>query len=284
MSRARCTRASSARWSASPATGFFQGLPYPDRPHCSAFDWDTCDAVFRDGDTYVSQPPPEDTPGSCSAASSTWTATSTGATARWCSRRSCPRTRRGGPSSGTIPAIEALLDRLEPNGRADLNVEFFSAIPLLTITGSFGISIADSLDIRAAVISDGHGMEPFVRIVPADRQARRDEPRDDLISVLVAAEITEEDGSTHRLTDQEVLVFAFLLLAAGSGTTWKQMGITMLALLWHPEWLDAVQQDRTHAPPGGRGVGALDAHRPDVQPLRRARHRRSAASTSPRVR
>ncbi len=43
--------------------GFFQGLPYPNRPHFSAFDWATCDAVFRDGETYVSKPPPEDTPG-----------------------------------------------------------------------------------------------------------------------------------------------------------------------------------------------------------------------------
>ena len=36
--------------------------------------------------------------------------------------------------------------RFEGTGRADLNVEFFSAIPLLTITGSFGISIAEALD------------------------------------------------------------------------------------------------------------------------------------------
>jgi len=65
---------------------------------------------------------------------------------------------------------------------------------------------------------------------------------DDLISVLVQAEITEA-GETHVLSDDEVLGFAFLLLAAGSGTTWKQMGITMAALLEHPEWLDRIRAD-----------------------------------------
>jgi cytochrome P450 len=148
-----------------------------------------------------------------------------------------------------VGAIDALLDRMAPNGAADLNVEFFSAIPLLTITGSFGVSVGDALDIREAVTSDGLGIEAFTRIVPPIVRARREEPRDDLISVLVAAEITEEDGSTHRLTDEEVLIFAFILLAAGSGTTWKQMGITMLALFQHPEWLAAVRDDRAQLRP-----------------------------------
>jgi cytochrome P450 len=42
-----------------------------------------------------------------------------------------------------------------------------------------------------------------------------------------------------------VLAFAFLLLAAGSGTTWKQMGITLVALLRHPGALAAAREDRS---------------------------------------
>ena len=71
-----------------------------------------------------------------------------------------------------VGAIDALLDRMAPNGAADLNVEFFSAIPLLTITGSFGVSVGDALDIRQAVTSDGLGIEAFARIVPPIVQAR----------------------------------------------------------------------------------------------------------------
>jgi cytochrome P450 len=74
--------------------------------------------------------------------------------------------------------------------------------------------------------------------------ARRENPQDDLISVLVEAELKDEDGATHRLTDEEIYSFTVLLLAAGSGTTWKQMGITLGALLNRPEVLDAVRENR----------------------------------------
>ena len=56
-----------------------------------------------------------------------------------------------------------------PTARADLNVEFFSAIPLLTITGSFGVSVGEALDIREAVTSDGLGIEAFAAHRAADR-------------------------------------------------------------------------------------------------------------------
>ena len=75
-------------------------------------------------------------------------------------------------------------------------------------------------------------------------EARREQPTDDLISVLTEAELTDEDG-THRLSDDEINSFAFLLMAAGSGTTWKQMGITLAALLQRPELLEAARTDRT---------------------------------------
>jgi hypothetical protein len=76
-----------------------------------------------------------------------------------------------------------------------------------------------------------------------DRRRTARAAADDLISVLVEAEMTDEDGETHRLSDAEIYSFTYLLLAAGSGTTWKQMGITLAALLARPELLDAVRQD-----------------------------------------
>ncbi len=62
--------------------------------------------------------------------------------------------------------------------------------------------------------------------------------------MLVEAEYTDEDGAVHRLSDAEILSFAMLLLAAGSGTTWKQMGITMAAIFERPDVLAAVRDDR----------------------------------------
>ena len=201
---------------------FFQGLPYPDLPHFSAFDFATCDAVFRDGETYVSE-----------AAATTVINASIlfmdGAEHRryraLVQPSFLPKRARWWIEHWIERTVDALHrpHRGRP-ARADLNVDFFAAIPLLTITGSFGISIEDALDIREAVTSDGVGLGEFLRIVPPIIAARREEPGDDLISVLVEAEVTDDDGVTHRLTDDEILGFAFLLLAAGSGTTWKQIG------------------------------------------------------------
>jgi cytochrome P450 len=219
---------------------FFQGLPYPDLPHFSAFDFETCDGVFRDGETYLSHPPD----GGGMNASILYMDGAEHRRYRALVQPSfLPKRAQWWIENWIDRTVDVLVDRIEPRGGADLNVDVFAAIPLLTITGSFGISIADALDIRAAVTSDGVGLGEFLRIVPPIVAARREEPRDDLISVLVQAEVADEEGVTHTLTDDEILGFAFLLLAAGSGTTWKQLGITMLALLRHQEWLDAVRDD-----------------------------------------
>ena len=124
---------------------------------------------------------------------------------------------------------------------AELNVDFCAAIPVLTITGSFGVPIEQALDIRQALATDPQKVVDILKPVIA---ARRAEPKDDLISILVQAELTDDDGVTDRLTDREIDSFVLLLLGAGSGTTWKQMGITLTALLQRPELLEAVRADR----------------------------------------
>jgi len=137
-----------------------------------------------------------------------------------------------------------LIDVFAADDAVDLNTEFCAPIPLLTITGSFGITVEEALDVRAAVTSNGQDAQTLARLLMPIIAARRERPGDDLISVLVHAEVADEDGVVHRLSDREVLAFAFLLLAAGSGTTWKQMGITLVGLLQHPDALAAATADR----------------------------------------
>jgi cytochrome P450 len=136
--------------------------------------------------------------------------------------------------------VHLLIDGFVDDGRAELNVDFAAAIPVLTITGSFGVPVEQALVIRESLQRPTEIVEMLEPIVAA----RREKPRDDLISVLVEAEYTDDDGVTHRLSDAEVYSFAMLLLAAGSGTTWKQMGITITALLQRPDVLAAVREDR----------------------------------------
>jgi cytochrome P450 len=59
----------------------------------------------------------------------------------------------------------------------------------------------------------------------------------------VNAVVEDEKGVRHRLLDGEIYSFAILLLLAGSGTTWRQMGTTLVALLERPHVLDLVRQD-----------------------------------------
>src|ERR1700691_486540 len=35
---------------------FFHGLPFPDRPHFSAFSYAACDAIYRDDNIFSSSP------------------------------------------------------------------------------------------------------------------------------------------------------------------------------------------------------------------------------------
>jgi cytochrome P450 len=219
----------------------FQGLPYPDRRHFSVFDYAGVDAVLRN-EVFVSSPEAVDATGEAAIASSMLSMDG-------------PQHRRyrGLVQPSFVPAraqwwiqnwiaetVQALIDTFIDDGRAELNVDFCAAIPVLTITGSFGVGVDQALVIRESLNDPPRLIGMLAPIVAA----RRAEPKDDLISILIEAELKGEDGTTQRLSDVEIYSFAFLLLAAGSGTTWKQMGITITALLQRPEILAQVTADR----------------------------------------
>jgi cytochrome P450 len=222
----------------------FHGLPYEDRPHFSAFSWAACDAAYRDPETFASSAEAVDL--KSGAPSVTNSMLSMGGTQHRRYRALVqpsfsPTKARWWIENWIEATVHALIDHFEGAGRAELNVELCAAIPVLTITGSFGVPLEQALDVRESLSQPERVMEIMAPIVTA----RREQPEDDLISVLVASEVTDEDGTTHRLTDAEISSFSLLLLAAGSGTTWKQMGTTLAALLQRPEMLDAVRADRS---------------------------------------
>ena len=63
--------------------------------------------------------------------------------------------------------VNLLIDSFIDEGRAELNVDFCAAIPVLTITGSFGVPVEQALDIRAA-LPTARGRH---RHHPADRRS-----------------------------------------------------------------------------------------------------------------
>lgn len=228
---------------------FFHGLPEPDRVHFSVFDFETCDAIVRNPEVFRMAPPdPDEGERLLHESSMLYMDGDRHRRYRALVQPSfVPGKAQWWIRSWIETTVHALIDNIESAGTADLNVDFCAAIPLLTICGSMGVSVEDALDIRESVTSGGHAVDRFMQIVHPIVADRRTQPADDLISVLVQAELTE-GGETHTLSDPEILSFAYLLMAAGSGTTWKQMGITLTALLDRPELTDAVRADPSLLP------------------------------------
>jgi cytochrome P450 len=230
-------------------TGFpgdfaFHGLPFPDRPHFSTFSYAACDAAYRNSEVFASSPDAfnmGDAPAVLNSMLSMGgeqhrryralvQPSFVPAKAQWWIRNWIEQT------------VQLLIDEFADKGSAELNIDFCAAIPVLTITGSFGIPVDQALDVRASMMRNPMAVIDIIKPIVA---ARRESPQDDLISILVSAEITDEEGVKHQLSDAEIYSFTLLLLAAGSGTTWKQMGIVLATLLQRPEVLQAVSQDRS---------------------------------------
>ncbi len=224
-------------------TMYFQGLPYPERKHFTAFSYEACDTIYRDPGLFASSPEAIDLDAGHAVTNSML---SMGGSQHRRYRALVqpsfvPAKARWWIENWIKETVQLLIDTFVDDGRAELNVDFCAAIPVLTITSSFGIPIEKALDVRAVMMEQP---EKVVQILAPIVAARREQPEDDLISILVEAEIKDEDGVLHRLSDAEIYSFSLLLLAAGSGTTWKQMGITLTALLQRPQMLTAVQEDR----------------------------------------
>jgi cytochrome P450 len=75
-------------------------------------------------------------------------------------------------------------------------------------------------------------------------QDRRENPQDDMISRLIAAEIPDDDGNLRRLDDIEICGFATLLGGAGAETVTKLMGTAAVIFARFPEQWQKLLDDR----------------------------------------
>jgi cytochrome P450 len=146
-----------------------------------------------------------------------------------------------------------LIDRFVERGRAELVREFTFPYPTQIIAGLLGLPRADypqfqrwSISLLSFMMNPERGIAASTALkeyFAAILAARRQEPRDDLISSLAQAEI---DG--ERLSDEEIFSFLRLLLPAGIETTYRSTGNLLFGLLSNPEQLDAVRSDRSLIP------------------------------------
>jgi cytochrome P450 len=141
-----------------------------------------------------------------------------------------------------------LLDKQWDRGSFDFVEDFGAKLPGMVIAAMLGIPEGDREWVRRTTDEQLHrdpgevDMERHTRVAgelieyyKEQLADRRKHPRDDMISALLAAEITDEDGSTRRLTEQEAVVFIKLLSSAGNETTAKLIGFVGACLAQYPD-------------------------------------------------
>ncbi|WP_139333159.1 cytochrome P450, partial [Mycobacterium sp. SP-6446] len=79
-------------------------------------------------------------------------------------------------------------------------------------------------------------------------QERRENPQDDMISRLIAAEIPGDDGQLRKLDDIEITGFATLLGGAGAETVTKLLGNAAVLFARHPDQWQKLLDDRDKIP------------------------------------
>jgi cytochrome P450 len=152
------------------------------------------------------------------------------------------------------PRIEAitagLLDDMSTQREVDLLASFAFPLPITVICELLGVPVADRDEFRAwsaTIVADSVAPEVFQAHATAMTgyfrallAARRREPADDLLSALIAAR-----DDADRLSEDELLSMAFLLLVAGHETTVNLIASGTLALLLNPGELARLRADRS---------------------------------------
>ena len=154
------------------------------------------------------------------------------------------------------------LDRLVGAGEADFVKEFTAKLPMDVISTLLGIPEAERDRVRTASNAMLHrepgnplpppsGLQAMVELMKyfdgaiAERRAR---PRDDIMSLLMAAELENEDGTRERLDDVELRAFFNLLAAAGNETVTKLLATVFYWLGQLPDQRELLVKDPSLIP------------------------------------
>ncbi|MDQ0208809.1 cytochrome P450 family protein [Alkalicoccobacillus murimartini] len=144
-----------------------------------------------------------------------------------------------------------LLDQVEQNGKMNLIDDFAFPLPIIVICEMLGVPSEDRDQFRmwsnTLIESTGDPedtekvmlhMQQFTQYLTDWVATRRHEPKEDLVSKLIHA---EEEGD--RLSEQELYGVIALLIMAGHETTVNLISNGVLALLNHPDQLEALRKD-----------------------------------------
>lgn len=155
---------------------------------------------------------------------------------------------------------DALIDAFIADRKADLTTQFSSQLPGLVICDLIGVPRADFPQIKRwsddwMVLLSGNA--PEERLVACAKSfvacqryfleqllLRQKEPREDLLSVMLPADL----GGTAAMTAAEAAYNALDVVVAGFETTTHTLDNGLALLFAHPEQLEALRQDPTRIP------------------------------------
>jgi cytochrome P450 len=151
------------------------------------------------------------------------------------------------------PMVESIVDEIAARGHGDLVRELTFPFPVRVIAGMLGLPPEDLPQFhRWAVELISVGFDIEVGMAASEKlrnyfasvlAPRREEPQDDLISVLAHASL---DGTV--LDDEQIFAFLRLLLPAGAETTFRSSSNLLFGLLTNPSQLEALRSDRSLLP------------------------------------
>jgi cytochrome P450 len=150
--------------------------------------------------------------------------------------------------------VDEMLDAVEPAGGMDVIADLAFPLPFAVISEMLGMPDTDRTEMRRWSHTLIKTLEPIVmpdefpaildagdhlnEHVTAAIEWKRRDPGDDLLSALIAAEESGDRLSPAELRDQVVLLYL-----AGHETTVNLIGNGTLALLRHPEQVEALRAD-----------------------------------------
>ncbi|MEV6522691.1 cytochrome P450 [Longispora sp. NPDC051575] len=170
--------------------------------------------------------------------------------------------------AGLRPGIEAtagaLLDAMARRTTADLVADYAAPLPVAVIGDLLGVAPDDRGDFKGwtdTMLAAEAGERVDARSALGELLAfltlliatKRGKPADDLLSDLIAA----RDGDGGRLSEDELLSMAFLLLFAGHETSVQLIGTGAVALIREPALRgapDLVEELLRHDGPVGLAV------------------------------
>jgi cytochrome P450 len=142
------------------------------------------------------------------------------------------------------------LDKVAGQDRFDLVQDFSLRLPLDVISELLGIPeelrkpihdltnatvIRDASDPAQAVVKARAAMGEILGVYTSLVEDRRKNPKDDIISMLIQAEVAGEDGKTYKFSDQEIAAQFLLLGGAGHETVMKTVSNGAVALWWYKD-------------------------------------------------